>query len=133
MSKTTEMEEKAQKLLNECIGIICDLPVSDPKFVAEATGGKIEFSDGVLMDSDQGERYAKTLVPTLRWLLEPSEAKTTRRRKATGKAAKKPAGDNGADTSSPSKTGATTPRKKKNAGKGEGEAATGGEQGDLPV
>lgn len=135
MSKTTEMEEKAQKLLNECIGIICDLPVSDPNFVAEATGGKIEFDDGVLMDSEQGERYAKALVPTLKWLLEPSEGKPARKRKASGKPAQKPDKGNGSATAGSTGSGATTPRKKKNAGKTETETETdkGGTQDDLPI
>jgi hypothetical protein len=134
MSKTTEMEEKAQKLLNECIGIICDLPVSDPKFVAEATGGKIEFSDGTLMDSSQGELYAKALVPTLKWLLEPTDTKPTRRRRAVSKPAQKPDKGNGADASGSTTKGATTPRKKKNtSNKTDGDTTTDSDQSDLPV
>jgi hypothetical protein len=111
MSRTSEMEEKVQALLNECIGIICELPVNDAKLVEEATAGKLDAVNPSAGDAE----HAKILIPTLKWLLETSQPKATRKRKATAKPAQKPDKGNGDSTSSGSSV--TTPRKKKNADK----------------
>lgn len=135
MSKPSEMEEKVQALLNECIGIICDLPVNDPDMVRQATGGKIDIeedNEGFCHPSAEDQVIAKALVPTLKWLMERTQKQVPRKRKAATKPAQKPGSGND-DSSSSSSPSATTPRKKKNAGKTDGEPEKQGEQAELPV
>lgn len=91
------MEEKVQDLLNECIGIVCELPVNNPKLVEEATGSKISADNlGAGVISEEDIDHAKTLVPTLRWLLDIDDSKKARKKRVATKPAQKPDKDNGA-------------------------------------
>lgn len=95
------MEDKVQTLLNECIGIICELPAHNPALVKEATSGKIDPD----FPGPESVAHAKTLIPTLRWLLgseatkkatkrgRPSKVKTDGVSQGGGNG--EPAGDNG--------------------------------------
>ena len=90
------MEEKARDLLDNCVRIVCELPVGDPEIVTEATAGKLMTSGDEPSDEDRDQ--AKILVPVLQWLLAPAPKKA--RKKKTPQ-----------DTSDEGKK--TVPRKKK--------------------
>jgi hypothetical protein len=78
------MENKVQTLLNECIGIICELPAHNPVLVKEATSGKIDPE----FPGQESVAHAKALIPTLRWLLGPEATKKTAKRGRPPKSAK---------------------------------------------
>jgi hypothetical protein len=114
------MEEKATELLDNCVRIVCELPVGDPEIVREATAGKLHPASE---PSDEDRDQVKILVPVLQWLLAPPPKKSRKKKKA---AAKTSGGD--------SKKGGV--RKKKGAGKKDPpkDPPDGGEgKDDLPV
>jgi hypothetical protein len=75
------MEDKARQLLDNCVRIVCELPVGDPEIVREASAGKLIPEEE---PNDDDRNQVKILVSVLQWLLEPP-AKKPRKRKAAAK------------------------------------------------